>query len=335
MNSKATEEKSFWHRFHNLRKDELPVQSNFYQFLENYYKLARSRGQKIAEKFENKTLPAATLNFYNEQFDEIAEKVNLVMSDQSVDPQLRAKAKKAYKIHLGETATVRDLLDIDVFGDKTINQDIPVRQVARGINSEDRSNFDFRLNTYHFILHRPQVTEFMFLHEIIVSYLGNVIQCKGEIADRSRLDVNLPVYWTLPAYTLTALADLLGQSEAQVVSLHFASNNYARRALTPFVKELMLMSSHIFWYLDVFSNLNSFGSPGICLGYIYYLFIIPMIERQKRFGNFRLAPDAGKIADRLLIKSLIESPRANESDLRQAIVKLVDEVWVRRTDRNI
>lgn len=325
-------EPSFWDKYLVLRNRQLPVDSEIHEFLENYYASGRQDFEKQwAKKFDRK-IPKSSVDWYNDLFKEGHSAVLDVFAGERISKSVRRRADEFYGVKLKNDATLRDLLELDIFGQITINQDIHPENVFRGVSNPRLVDHVIKSDSHHFFFHRPQQTEFIFLHEIIVGYLLNRVENKGRIPDRPQMSLGNRDYATASGYTLNVLARYLKLSEGQVVALHLQTSEQVSKALPRFAQELMTISSHIYWFMDLFSKLSSAHSPATLLRYTYLTFIVPSLERAMNEGDLRLRSGASKFVEATFYERIISEKRGgvgarNEADLIQTLFHLVDALW--------
>ena len=97
----------------------------------------------------------------------------------------------------------------------------------------------------------------------------------------------------------------------------------------------MLVSSHIYWYMDLFSKWTDTFYPSDLLRINYMFFLVPSIERQMAEGNLRLRRSAGQFVDREFIDRIFSQYSArggtfNQIDLVQILFRLVENLWLKR-----
>ena len=245
---------------------------------------------------------------------------------------MRRRADEFYGVQLTESSTLRDLLALDIFGKITINQDIHPENVFKGVTNPRLVDHAIKSDSHHFFFHRPQQTEFIFLHEIIVGYLLNRVENEGQIPPRPQMKLGSRDYAAASGYTLNVLAHYLKLSEGQVVALHLQTSEEVSKALPRFAQELMTISSHIYRFMDLFSKLSSAHSPADLLRYTYLTFIVPSLERAMDEGDLRLRSGASKFVEATFYDRIISAQRGgvgarNEADLIQTLFYLADALW--------
>jgi hypothetical protein len=332
--------RDFLNKFFQLRKTKFPTGTNLYDLLAEFYEGERARFHIYWHKKYNISLPKATRQFYNKRFAEISRLVKSVLRGTLIPKEFKDRAEAIYGYQLPAEAKLKDLLETDVYAAITSPLDIMVPKVLRGISTKDKKYRRDCLLTYHYFLHSPQQTESIFLHEIIVGYLGNLLQNKGKIPERGVLPPQPDDYWTLPAYAVEKLAKLLDCRARDIVALHFVDSEYLRTALPPLIHGLMLVCADIYWHIDYFMKQCTYLSwdPSEVLNTITYYFLIPSLERFESTKNLHLHRNAGRIietqmANRILLPKGGRNP--NLADTVMALVDLVDQLWVKRDKEKV
>jgi hypothetical protein len=331
--SDPANEKSFWHLFHEAREERLPVQSNVYDLLNQIYKEKRVQHEIEIKSALDSEIHPTFVKHYNQIYYTVQNLMRSVLNQTRDSKNALSYAEQIYSFRLAEKATVADLLATDIFGDKTVNLDIPVPLLSAPIGEKQRNNFDFLLNTFHYTLHWPQRTEFLFLHELIVGYLGNLIQHDGYLPPRSTKEIISKSYWTIPAYMVRELAFYLNRTEAEVVTLHFETNEGARKLLPQNIQDLLLLSSHITWYIDLENKRTPTRNEAKLLRLVYSCFFLPSLEKLASNPNAKLRADAGTFTDQIMCHSLLgmgqESHKPLETKkLVQILLGFADVLWV-------
>ncbi len=322
----------FWHRFQTLRRSQLPIESNLYELLGAFYERERDRFHTRWQRHLNRRLPSSTIRFYNRAFADVQSIANATLQSRRVPASLRRRANDAYAFRLRARATLGELLMTDVFAPHTLGIDIPPDLALAGITRSQQERLWEA--THHFFLHRPQQTEILFLHECIVGSLGNRIHCAGTMPSRGELPLAPTNYWVMPAYAVHLLAEFVGASEAEIISLHFADNESAKRVLPLASQELMLVSAHLYWYLDLYVRLASGDKPpAALLTLLFSFFVIPSLERLIEQPRQALRRHAGRLVDRQFFGHVFnrerrEREQINHADLAALLMKFVDELWV-------
>lgn len=323
-----TSQNSFWELFHEARRNRLPAASDVYEQSARMYAEKRNVFYSNANPFLEKPVHPSYVIFYNKLYSQVQDVVANVLKGAS--PDIQERARKTFAFRLSDNATVSDLLATDVFRDKTVSMDVPVEASVNLMQKEAEENFIFLLNAYHLALHWPQRTEFLFLHELIVGYLGNLIQHGGELPERGAAITDAKSYWPVPAYMVRELALYLQRPEAELVALHFQSNAEVKNALPENILELFLISAHLTFYVDLL-----FPARGAANGLttIYTSFFYPTLKKFSANPKLRLRTDAGNFTDQVLVHLLKEKDAKAyrppmELILKNMFLKFTDEVWV-------
>ena len=334
MSKKKSSPLNFFDKYSALREARLPIKSNIYEVLSRYYACVRREDQTKWRSKLHVKLPKSTISYYNCQFSDV-ERMLLPLIEKSSIPEIsKSKAIAKAQFRLASNSCLEDLLRTDIFGQITTNQDIPVEEALTGISKSLIADYSFRLNTYHFILHGFQNTECLFLHELIVGYLGNIMQNSGKIPSRERLPPSPSVYWTMPAYACSLLASVLRRTPDEIAALHFVDDKVLRDSLPSNILDLMLFSALIYCYLDYYvKSTNSAMNPTLILEILVFYFLNPSLEKIERYPRTKLRKDAGKFTDDCLIDFLHTVTSKNPTSLSHydlAILtnRLVDQLWV-------
>ncbi len=325
-------ELDFWNRYQELRRQKMPVKSSLYSYLDKIYRVQRRDFETKWKSVYDRKLPPTSIRYYNELFSVAHHAVKNLFKKYPVQKRTHALAEQAYGVKLKVGDTFSDLLKLDVFGQKTNNQDIHPEIVFGDMRDAFRREPVLISNTHHFFFHRPQKSEHIFFHEIVVGFLLNEIENGGHVHTPKTLPLMDPGYSSLAAYVLTRLAKLMKKTPGQLVALHFEDSETVTRSLPLFVKDLMLSVSHIYWYLDLYSKRSGRHSPAMLLALTYNFFIVPCLERQRVEKGLHLIPKAGGFIDQLLLKNLVELPKSEMAQItdihivRQLMI-CVEQLW--------
>ncbi len=325
-------EENFWNLYQELRIRKMPCESGLYPRLEKIYCKVRLDFHARYEEFFDRALPIQAIKVYNEIFSIAQETVENVLGRHPVSQRAHRLAIAAFAIRIQPGDTFSDLLKLDVFADKTCNQDILPELVFGDIAKTFRRNPVLASDTLHFFFHRPQKSQHIFFHEIIVGYLLNEVENGGKVPTASTLPLMDKSYSPLAAFALERLAKLLNKHPAQLVALHFEDNSTVTSRLPPFAQELMLVSSHIYWYFDLYAKMARRHSPATLLAFIYNFFLTPCIDRQIKEKRLRLIPNAGRWIDQVFLESLLNLPKSEMDQLTEIhivrlLMRCVENVW--------
>ncbi len=331
-------ETEFWDKYVLLRRRRMPVDSDIHEFLARHYARSRKQFDRKWSPYFDKKLPKSTVAWYNSLFEEGHAVVRDLFDGVRIEAHARRRADEYYGVRLKKECTLRDLLNLDLFGAITENQDIRPEIVLKGIPDPRKVGRFTKSDSHHFFFHRPQRTEFIFLHEIIVGYLLNRVENAGRFPKRAQMSLAIEDYPTASAYTLNLLARYLKIPDTRVVALHFQSSHEVRNALPEFVQDLMLISSHIYWYMDLFSKLGAAHSPSDLLRFTYLAFVVPSLERALLEGDLRLSTGSSRFVEAEFFTRLLSSERGgvasrNDSDIVRSLFYFAESIWRPRAAR--
>lgn len=321
----------FWQKYHQVRREQMPGAQNLYKSMDEMYRHLREGFQLRWGAHMDKRIPDASIKTYNRLFASSHRQVARLLENHRVPLRSRRLADLAYGVRLKRGDTLRDLLKLDVFGEKTVNQDIHPDFVFGDLRAEWERNPILASDTNHFFFHRPQRTEHIFLHEIIVGFLLNEIE-EDFIYTRHDLPLDSGNYPSSAAYALTRLAKLLEMNHGQVVALHFEDSKTLNRVLPKFVKDLMLAASHTYWFLDFYSKWANKHVPADLLRYVYSFFVVPSLEREMEEGDLHLRRDAGRYIENVFATTILKDyPNYGEgisdAEVVRSLFILVENLW--------
>ncbi len=286
---------------------------------------------KETKKYFDYPLPLKTIRYFNEIYSEVHNSVRGLLRNKRISKSRLQHMEETYSFRLKKGDRLIDLIETDVFYNFTESLDIHVPEALTGeLSTHKDPNLTRKPTLYHYFLHRAQRTEFLFLHEMIVGYLGNRLLKKGFIPQRGELLVFTEDYWTLPAYVVRALARTLKISEAELVSYHFAENDEVKNKLEGFFSDLLLTSAHIYSYLDRYAKNSKVPRlPVLLLSLITAFYFIPALEKYDQGVRMRLKKGAGQYIDRKFQLEIFKnSYRPNDIDITRILLELQNEVWI-------
>jgi hypothetical protein len=321
----------FWQKYHDIRRKQMPGAQILYASMDDMYRRMRESFHRHWGPHMDKRIPDSSIKAYNGLFASSHKQVARLLQTHRVPLRSRRLADLAYGVRLKRGDTLRDLLKLDVFGEKTVNQDIHPDFVFGNLRAQWEKNPVLVSDTNHFFFHRPQRTEHIFLHEIIVGFLLNEVE-QDFIYTRHDLPLDSNDYPPYAAYALTRLAKLLKMNHGQVVALHFEDSATVNRILPKFVKDLMLAASHIYWFLDLYSKWSNKHVPADLLRYVYNFFVVPCLERQMEEGALRLRRDAGRYVEGVFVATILKGfpnygEGVSDSEVVRALFILVENLW--------
>jgi hypothetical protein len=243
------------------------------------------------------------------------------------------RARDIYSLRLAPGAKLQDLLDADTFGQQTHPTEVVVPEVLSGRELRDHEDYDHWGNALHFFAHRPQRTEFLFFHEMIVGNLvSNLLRRAPVPKNRAELTLNTR-YYQAAAYSTELMARVLGRSVHAVTGLHFADSEQIIREVPQSVRDLSLLTTHVFWYLELLSHLCPLGSVADSLGFVILFLWVPSLERFQESPHFALAKNAGAWVDETFCKLIARTRKegTNQTDVVRALLGCVDSLWEERT----
>lgn len=293
----------------------------------------RARRKKADARYLHKPLPPASLRFYNDAFNRVDRTVQQLLRNYGLSSRSLALAKSAYEVRLGKGATFGDLLKMDVFQPNTYNQDLLPEDVFGGFRRREQQQ-TAKFLAYHFFLHRPQRTEHILFHEIVVGYLVHAVT-GGQQSLRHDLPLKSPEgYLPIVNYLVERLAKLNHLNPGQFAALHFEDGKTVNAILSPCTKELMLVGAELYWYLDLFARWARKYSPGEALEFIYNFFLLPFVERELDEPGWRLRSDASRRIDEVFNSTLFKRfPNYGEGfgdpEVARAVCRCFEAVWYR------
>lgn len=334
---KTLEPIDFWQKYHALRREQMPGAQELYRSMDDMYRLMRENFQNRWGAHMDKSIPEASIKTYNKLFASSHKQVARLLESHRVPARSRRLADLAYGVRLQKGDTLRDLLKLDIFGEKTVNQDIHPEYVFGDLRAAWDRHPILASDTNHFFFHRPQRTEHIFLHEIIVGFLLNETEA-GFIYTRHDLPLDSGNYPSSAAYTLTRLAKFLGMNHGQVVALHFEDSETLNRILPKFLKDLMLAASHIYWFLDFYSKWSKKNVPADLLRYVYSFFVVPSLEREMAEGGLRLRKDAGRYIENNFVSTILKDlpnygEGVSDAEVVRSLFILVENLWLKPLPR--
>lgn len=293
----------------------------------------RAQRKKTDEKYLHKPLPPSSLRFYNDAFKKVDRTVQKLLRKYNLSSRSLELAKSAYGVRVGKGATFGDLLKMDVFQLKTYNQDLLPDDAFGGFRRRERQ-LSASFLAYHFFLHRPQRTEHILFHEIVVGYLVHAIT-GGRQSLRHELPLKSPEgYLSIVNYLVERLAKLNHLSPGQLVALHLEDRKTVNAILSPCTKELMLAGAELYWYLDFFARWARKYSPADALEFIYNFFLLPFVERELDEPGWRLRSDASRRIDEAFNATLFKhypnyGKGFGDPEVARTVCKCFEVVWYR------
>lgn len=155
-------ENNFWQKYHQLRRRKMASETDLYSTLEDVYSITRDNFESKWSGYFDHVLPDRSIQFYNKAFKTAHMEVNRLFDRHRISMRTRRLADQAYGVRLRKGDRLRDLIRLDVFGDKTVNQDIHPDLVLGDIAAAVKEDPILLLDTHHFFFHRPQQTEHIF-----------------------------------------------------------------------------------------------------------------------------------------------------------------------------
>lgn len=326
-------EETFWERYSRQRR-KMSYGCGIFELLKIDNAKGRAQRNKADAKYLKKTLPPTSLSFYNDSFKTVDRTVQKLLRKHKLPKESLALAKSAYGVRLDKGTTYSDLLELDAFHNKTYNQDLRPEDVFGGYRQRAKKN-TVRFLAYHLFLHRPQRTEHVLFHEVIVGYLLDTIFFGGQQAQRDDLLLKSPEgesYLHIANHLVERLAKLNHLNVGQLVVLHLEEPEVVNSVLTPCTKELMLAGAELYLYLDLFSRWARKFSAADILELIYNFFLLPFVERELEEPGWRLRPSASRKMDDIIKTILFKHyPKYGEGigdpEVARVICKCFENVW--------
>lgn len=241
----------------------------------------------------------------------------------------RSNLVDSFGVRLDSVACTQDIIALDVFSEITFAQDIPMKQLLRGIDQRRAAVPGLDRNTLHFLLHRPQRSELLMFHELAVGHLVNLTINAGRVPARGALAID--DYWGSAAFFFERLADLLSMSPAHLVQFHFESPSAIRRRFPRRIQDLLLVCSHLAWYVELLTRMLLPQNTSAALTALFVCYLQPCLDRLEAHPRAHLRADASRIIDSLIFEEVIPRHRGarsfSQSDLAVVLARLSDRTW--------
>jgi hypothetical protein len=324
----------FWSNFRSAQRSKLPVKSDFFETLEEYYSEQQSNYFNEFRTSLNKKIPANSIRFYND----ILKKTNLVASSvlrrTKPSPFVIKNLKNSFGFKLDSSTTVSDIIKLDVFAKVTVAQDIYPKVLLKGIDQKILSKSKMYENTLHFFFHRPQQSEFLIFHELVVGYLVNIALKKGRIPKKLLWSDIQNDYWATSAFVLQKLSQVVGIELPDLVKLHFEKPSVIRKRFSERIKDLFLAASHISWYFDYINRNFKPQSASATLSEVYVFFVQASLDKLEKNPKLKLINNAGDLIDTFVHDEVISYYSQRDRDFGDAdaailLSQLSERLWVK------
>jgi hypothetical protein len=183
---------------------------------------------------------------------------------------------------------------------------------------------ELRDTIWHRILHGPQRSRYLFLHEIIVGHYLHALH--GDERPLRRSDLRSGArYEVLPAYFVRRIAAYLGVGCEDLAGLHFATNEEIEHALPRPIRDLMLLCAHAYFWAEMLVLYVWRRRNGLIIENVIQYLGLPILEALERDRGARV-DDGAFTATEGPLGSLYHGAtpiqEANEADLVRALVRL-------------
>jgi len=325
-------DRSSYAQHRQLQESRLPSRSDYLALLDRFYTTRVEAQLREYAPALRCALPEASRAFVNACLDELEQMIKRKLTDATAAQRERAQEVFRYRVASG--APLQELLERDSFHSVLPFLDGPAMRLLVQPNGVcDGLAGELRDTLRHRVLHGPQRTRYIFLHELAVGYYLHELEAGGALASRSELSLDVGRYAALPAFVLSSLAASANMSPDELAALHFDTNAAVEQRLPAFFLDLMMVAAHLYFLLEFLILYRWKARNGLIIERTLQFFCLPAIERYQKDASLTLAPDAGERIEDSLLGELYggsadaRASTANELDVIRLLVELSREVW--------
>lgn len=323
----------FWSNFRRVQRSRFPFHSDFIDSVEDHYRFERRKFVRKNRSHLLQVLPPSTIHFYDGILKKARRAALSSLRKSNLTQFARNNLDRSFGIELGADSTVQRVLDLDVFSQVTVAMDIEPSLLLGGINrSVLAKNKKLYENTLHLILHRPQQSEFMVFHEMVVGFL--VYRAMGRSRVPKRLNWNQihSDYWATSAHTLMRLSEYLDVEVDELVRLHFEDAATVRRFFPRQIQDLLLVANNVFWYQEFTNLYYRAQSASTTLAEVNVFWIQAALGRMERNPKLKLRRGADAVIDQRVQDEVIlyykkGAHSFGDADSSVFMAKLVECLW--------
>lgn len=324
-------DRAFYARHREHIASRLPTRSNFFEVLDDDHRMRMLAFDTRWAGHDKARITDRSREFVNECFASAARIVRPSLRSKYVPKSAKARSRSIYAIRLASGATIRDFRNCDIFDGVLPPSDTHVPTLL----SEDGPRADFRSDLAdgfrHMFLHAPQTTSYIFLHEMFVGFFGYRAKYPN-LAPPVRGDFRAveTSTWAPPARFVLELAQLLSVEPEDFACLHFCSSHVWERRLPQSVRDLALIASHIYWYLEVALVRMSRAKMTHAVNLLLNFFCFPTLDRIAAVRDVAMVQRAGRLVDELFVERIFNrnsDQRSCDVEAIKILCELERRVW--------
>jgi hypothetical protein len=325
-------DRSTYAQHRRLQDLRLPCRSEYCSLLDDFY--ASKVEAQLVEYGPTLRLPLPEKSriLVNDCLAEIDGMVTAKLKDSAPSAQSRAREVLGFRLQAG--ATLQELFERDSFHSVLPFLDGPaMRLLVEPSGVPDALAGELRDTIRHRVLHGPQRTRYIFLHELAVGYYLNELEAGGVVPSRRDLDLHVTRYAALPALTLSSMAASSGIPVGDLAALHFETDAEIERRLPLFFRDWSLAAAHLYFALEPLMLYRWKRRNGLIIERVLQFFCLPSLERFEADRSLVLTANAGqRVEEQLLLKLYGDGPdtvsdEANEIDVIRCLVELSRDLW--------